>query len=153
MFFYRLKIPLIYKRKMIFKYLDDYLSDNGGDIKIVRNDYIIYPEYKKADTIFLHEVTMTAQYSYAELRNNPYNSLKQNLKAFYSHKPKPTDFLYYSIYEKLNYYSFYLPNDDIIYIKKVNNDYTDYLKAKLLYCGILYLINPKRNACFVSVPF
>ena len=67
MFFNRLKIPSIYKHKMIFKYLDDYLSDNGGDIKIVHNDYIIYPEYKKADTIFLHEVTMTAQYSYAEL--------------------------------------------------------------------------------------
>lgn len=153
MFFYRFKIPLIYKRKMIFKYLDDYLSDNSGDIKIIRNDYIIYPEYKKVDTIFLHEVTMTAQYSYAELRNNPYNSLKQNLKAFYSHKPKPTDFLYYSVYEKLNYYSFYLPNDDIIYIKKVNNDYADYLKAKLLYCNILHLINPKRNAIFISAPF
>ena len=67
MFFNRPKIPLIYKRSLVFDFLNDYLSDNGGDIKIIHNDYIIYPEYKKADTIFLHEVTMTAQYSYAKL--------------------------------------------------------------------------------------
>lgn len=153
MFFNRPKIPLIYKRSLVFDFLNDYLSDNNGDIKIIHNDCIIYPIYKKADTIFLHEIAITAKYSQAEIRNSPYSSFNQNLTNFCSLKIKSIDFLYNAVYKKLNYYSFYLPNDDIIYIKKVNNDYADYLKAKLLYCNILHLINPKRNAVFISVPF
>lgn len=153
MFFNRLKATKIYKRKMIFKFIDDYLSKNNTSIKIVHNDYIIYPSYKKADDIFLHEITTTAEYSRTEMMYEFYKTFNQNIAEYSSLTSKSTDFLYYAVYQKLNYYSFYLPNNDIIYIKKNDCSYGEYLKAKLLYCSISHLIDSKRNAYCLSVPF
>lgn len=152
MFFNRLKIPKTYKRNRIFKFIDDYLSENDTTIKIIHNDHIIYPTYEKADDVFLHEITTTAKYSQTEMIYEFSKVFNQNIAEYSSLTSKSTDFLYFAIYKNLNYYSFYLPNSDIIYIRKNEYNYSDYLKAKLLYGSILHLIDKKRNAYWLNVP-
>lgn len=152
MFFNKPKIPKIYKQKKIFNFIDDYLSKNDITVKIIHNNNIIYPTYEKVDDIFLHEIRTTAEYSQTEMMYEFSKVFNQNITEYSSITSKSTDFLYFAIYRNLNYYSFYLPNSDIIYIKKNEYDYSDYLKAKLLYGSISYLINKNRNAYWLSAP-
>lgn len=142
------KIPSIYYKKLVFKFLD------GCDfeVKIIHDNKIIYPDYKKVDNDFLYEISLSAEYSKNIMLGYSLDMLEKDFINYCSINPKSIDLLYYFIYKDLDYYSFYLPTNDIIYIKKKEHDYGDFLKAKILYFNLSHLINPKRNAIILSVP-
>lgn len=132
---------MIFKRYIcnnnLFKFLDYYIERNNVDIKIIRNNKCIYPRKVVLPEVSITQIQYIAKKTFSYFYNYNYDIFNLEFKALCSMPPRSFDVLYNTLYGKVDFYAFQLPNKDIIYIKKPNdNDFHDYLKFKLLYLNI-----------------
>lgn len=136
------------------EYAVEFLNNNAPNIKIVRKNKIIYPVNEKIDENVFNRIIVPAENTKEHFLSLTYDMLEKEFIQLLKNDISRLNYSYFNLFICFKYYSFWLPNDDIMYIEiedNKNDDYSDYLLMKCTYLDFCPFIKKNRSIIFLML--